>query len=440
MRPAACSLRSLAQRVLPVFQHAVAMSRISSSTFPTGSETAAWEDVREVVTALSSTLEPGAMIVAIRDCLAARTHLAVEVFAAERERSQLQDYSGRPPEPLHPGLAAALHLHTGPVRVDPVWRPSAADRPMQAIGLRAGEELAGVAFLEAENLSADPSLEVVAALSGANLARAVRFDQLACLTGDSEHTRNLQQQILDHVSHEFNTPLMILRSSAGFAREASSDEERELFFDMHEQALDRLEELVRGVIEVAHTSAHGERRRLPIEEVVSELVLPHFIDDEWPDAVPALWHRPDPVEVEIEAQSLELALEHLLRNARDHAAVDGAKVAVAIFGGSRDRPGRSLEQALAALAADEQSLPPEVDRADTLWVEVIDTGRGIPAAELGMIFEPFTQASNSPLRGVSGAGMGLATATRLVESAGGRLEVESTLGSGSIFRIALPAA
>ena len=56
-----------------------------------------------------------------------------------------------------------------------------------------------------------------------------------------------------------------------------------------------------------------------------------------------------------------------------------------------------------------------------------------------MIFEPFTQASNSPLRGVSGAGMGLATASRLLDTVGGRLDLESVEGAGSLFRVMLPA-
>lgn len=416
------------------------MNPIVHQSAPVRPVTGAWEDVLDVVSTLGSTLDPAPLLVAIREVLARRTGASVEVFAVDREKGQLRDYSGHAPDPLHAGLAAALQLHEEPVAVDPAWRADARARPVQALGLRDGDEVVGVAFLHQSEPVTDRSLIPLAALCGANLTRAVRFDRLARLTGDSEHTRSMQQQILDHVSHEFNTPLMILRSSSGFAREAGSDEERELFFDMHAQALDRLEDLVRGVIEVAHSSARGNRRRLGIEDIVSGLVLPHFVDAEWPDEVPALWHRADPVEVEIDPESLELAMEHLLRNARDHAARDGAHVAVAIYAGSRAHPGRSLDDALAALSAGSQSLPAPVADADTLWIEVVDTGRGIPAAELGLIFEPFTQASNSPLRGVSGAGMGLATSSRLIEAAGGRLEVESTLGSGSIFRIGLPAA
>ncbi len=72
-------------------------------------------------------------------------------------------------------------------------------------------------------------------------------------------------------------------------------------------------------------------------------------------------------------------------------------------------------------------------------LEIIDSGIGIPEDELASIFEPFAQASNSPLRGVRGAGMGLASCRRLVKEINGELLVKSREGEGSIFALLLPA-
>ena len=72
-------------------------------------------------------------------------------------------------------------------------------------------------------------------------------------------------------------------------------------------------------------------------------------------------------------------------------------------------------------------------------VEVIDSGIGVPAADLHSIFEPFCQASNSPTRGIRGGGMGLASARRVIQDTGGTVTVRSTEGEGSVFALILPA-
>jgi PAS domain S-box-containing protein len=72
-------------------------------------------------------------------------------------------------------------------------------------------------------------------------------------------------------------------------------------------------------------------------------------------------------------------------------------------------------------------------------LRVCDTGRGIPAAMLAKVFEPFTQVSPSIDRSTGGLGLGLTLVRRLVEMHGGSVEAESQgLGQGSTFIVCLP--
>ena len=76
-----------------------------------------------------------------------------------------------------------------------------------------------------------------------------------------------------------------------------------------------------------------------------------------------------------------------------------------------------------------------------VYVDVEDTGIGIPESELSRIFDRFQQVDGSATRKYQGLGIGLALAKQLVEEHHGRLTVSSTLGQGTIFRMILaPAA
>jgi len=72
--------------------------------------------------------------------------------------------------------------------------------------------------------------------------------------------------------------------------------------------------------------------------------------------------------------------------------------------------------------------------ADSVWVEVEDTGVGIAPENLSHIFEPFFTTKPVGL----GTGLGMAVAYGIVKKHEGRIEVRSIVGQGSTFRVSLP--
>ncbi|MEJ2011936.1 MAG: HAMP domain-containing sensor histidine kinase [Anaerolineales bacterium] len=74
--------------------------------------------------------------------------------------------------------------------------------------------------------------------------------------------------------------------------------------------------------------------------------------------------------------------------------------------------------------------------AGSLQVEVIDTGRGIPGDEIGMVGEELYRGSN--VHDVSGSGLGLSIVKRILERHGGKLELRSRAGSGTIASVDIP--
>ncbi|WP_110239153.1 sensor histidine kinase [Nocardioides gilvus] len=79
-------------------------------------------------------------------------------------------------------------------------------------------------------------------------------------------------------------------------------------------------------------------------------------------------------------------------------------------------------------------------RCEDSWavVAIEDNGIGIPEAEQGELFERFFRATSAHERAIQGSGLGLSIARALIESHGGRIEVESVVEEGTTFRVWLP--
>jgi len=80
------------------------------------------------------------------------------------------------------------------------------------------------------------------------------------------------------------------------------------------------------------------------------------------------------------------------------------------------------------------------DGDSAVVVEVTDTGLGIPPAEQPDLFNRFYRGSSAIEQAIPGSGLGLAISQVIAEAHGGTIQLESTPGAGSTFRLALPLA
>ncbi len=128
------------------------------------------------------------------------------------------------------------------------------------------------------------------------------------------------------------------------------------------------------------------------------------IGGEWPVSIEA----DEPVEVSGDRMRLREILDNLLANVRTHTP-PGTRTTVRVR-----------------------------KEGDDAILEVADQGPGLDAEDAARVFERFYRADPSRARDRGGTGLGLAVVAALIEAHGGRVELDTTPGSGATFRVRLP--
>ncbi len=263
--------------------------------------------------------------------------------------------------------------------------------------------------------------------SSGDLARRVRYDgpadevgrlaatfnemlaRLAEAQGRLAQTLEAQRRFVADASHELRTPLTAIRTNAEVLRAGgdalTAEDRNQALADIVSEA-ERLGRLVTDLLTLARADAgfHLEMGRVDLDRVLGEV------------------HR----QARLLARGVEVE------------AVGGA--------GSVRGNADAIKQLLLILTDNALKYTPPGGRVrlsagrEDGWVrlEVADTGRGIDPEDLPHVFERFYRADRA--RTAGGTGLGLAIARWIVDEHGGRIEVESEPGRGTLFRILLPAA
>lgn len=245
------------------------------------------------------------------------------------------------------------------------------------------------------------------------LARLSRsFNRLALSLQDVEERR---RELIEDLTHELRTPLTIVRGyleDSAAESHALTPETTQLLV----RETRRLERLVNDLQELSKAEAGQLPLRLQAIALppLFEKLLLRFESQIAEDGPQLGWRCDnDLAPVLADRDRLEQILINLLGNAIRHT-----------------RHGHITLSAWESGAI--------------VWIAVTDTGTGIALEDLPHVFERFWQGTTPSLTELpatpSGTGIGLAITKRLVELQGGRIEVESTLGQGSTFRLYLPTA
>jgi signal transduction histidine kinase len=229
---------------------------------------------------------------------------------------------------------------------------------------------------------------------------------------ESEQASQLKSQFLANMSHEFRTPLnAILGYTAMLLAGVSGD-----MTSAQKQKLQRIESNGRHLLSIINDI-------LDISRIEAGKMPVHFEEFDLQTLVAQLLGEVEP----------------LLQHARLQTMLD-LEEPTAIFS---DR--QKVKQILLNLLTNAIKFTPHgfvklsaqhIRRE--IHIGVHDTGIGIAADDFEKVFEDFRQADSSVTREYGGAGLGLSICRRLAEMLGGRIELQSTLGSGSTFTLVLP--
>lgn len=338
---------------------------------------------------------------------------------------------------LGEGFSGWVALHGKPlavpdVRKDP--RAKFADltdglgyRSFLCVPLRRGPECLGtleVLTRELRHFSAEEQ-ELMAAFAdqaAVAIENARLFEEARASLAESEHANRrleeldrLRQQYLRNVSHEFRSPLTVIKGYAEYLREADKTEPDSLRDVMRTivESCDRLIDLVDTLIEMSRIEQGTAQEALRLQTVDLRSVAESSLDvlraaAEKKGISLSVDFPDDAMKVEGDGALLLQMVRKLVDNALKYSRAGGRVV----IRGRLDQDGAALE--------------------------VEDSGIGIAAEHVPHIFEKFYTVDGGLTRSVGGTGVGLYLVREIVKLHSGVLRVRSVPGEGSVFSVRLP--
>ena len=232
----------------------------------------------------------------------------------------------------------------------------------------------------------------------------------------AESASQTKSDFLASMSHEIRTPMNAIIGIADLLAKTPLSAEQDKYVQIFRRAGDNLLHLINDILDLSKVEASQlelERTRFSLNDLLGKVTEMVAVRAHEKGLALVCEIAPEvPRDLVGDPTRLRQVLLNLLGNAIKFTESGEVALRVALDAGS--------------------SVP------GALRFTISDTGIGIPDEKLGTVFERFTQADSSTTRRYGGSGLGLTISKRLVELMGGRIEVDSGVGKGSVFSFAVP--
>lgn len=229
-------------------------------------------------------------------------------------------------------------------------------------------------------------------------------------SSEQEKLQGLRTRFVEMLSHEFRTPLTVIRSSSDLLLRYG----KKLTDEQHDKYLQIIQEQVQVLSRFLHEALSVSEQGNPLQADKRTLNLELFIESLQRQCKDMPRERSSVrMILDWPKQTIE-ADEHLLRLALCNI----------------------LSNSIRYSPTDKEVLFHVCDENGDLCVRITDSGRGIPASEISEVFEPFYRGTN--VTDVNGVGLGLTLARDFIESHSGVLTIQSKEGEGTVVIVRIP--
>jgi signal transduction histidine kinase len=226
-------------------------------------------------------------------------------------------------------------------------------------------------------------------------------------------TNRLKTEFVNNISHELKTPLTLIRlyGETLQRKENLTDKEKKDCYEIITKESERLSHLINNVLDFSRIEMGRKEFDLKkgyLQDVIRDTLESYRYHLEKKGFVINKDIAEDLPEMNFDGEAISRVLINLLSNAMKFSPKE-KEVTVKLFGDSGN-----------------------------IVLQVIDKGTGISLKEIPKIFERFYQSDNNVTSEAKGSGLGLTLVKHIIEDHGGRIEVKSVPGKGSIFSMILP--
>jgi signal transduction histidine kinase len=223
----------------------------------------------------------------------------------------------------------------------------------------------------------------------------------------------MKSDFVNMVAHELRSPIVAIRQQNSVLLEGLAgplQEKQEEFLERGIMKIDQLLEMINDLLDIAKIEAGKHiQHQVPTDasKIIRDIMV--FLEPRAQAQQIKLVHELDDLRtIRADPKRIEEIFSNLITNAINYSP-EGGTVTVSA---------RCLN--------------------DNVEIKVSDTGVGIPETEIPKIFDKFYRVKDPKTRKVMGTGLGLSIVKGIIEAHNGTVDVESTPGEGTTFKILLP--